>query len=271
MNKTLRIGMGCGLGGFFGIAIANVWFAPYSILGLLLGAVVGGLLSAFVYVLEDIIHYVPIAWRQVAGWRPKPVDWEMVGLKFRLFGVSIAATLSIIFVTAFFSFLTSDDIAVVKSKITLYEFLLVSLGVAGSSALILSIVIPGTILGRDKKEAIRDLLSQLEIVISLKWNVLCAPFTVMFYLIKWFLEGVRWLDQNKHLLLPFTIRLFILVGSEGIRCCFVDTAIAVAIGWMLNLTSPIGLLFGGLIGVGIGIFHHKVVESMPSHFKKTFG
>jgi len=248
MNKTLKIGMGCGLGAFFGVAIANVWFLPYSILGLMLGIVAGGLSSAFVYAFEDIVHFAPIALRQVMGWKPKPVDWELVNLRIRIVGAIIGFGLSMVIVW----FATGW----IPYSILVVNFIFLACGLVGC------------LFATCPKGMIVEMLEVLEIPLSLKWNIVCAPFSATYYTFKGIIWCLNWLYRNRKFIVLFLLKLFILVGSEGLRCCFVDTAIAVAIGWALNLVSPLGLLFGGLIGVGIGVFHYKIVQMMPIVFRK---
>lgn len=254
MNKTLKIGMGCGLGAFFGNVVANCLFPAYSILGLILGMVFGGFLATFVYALEDIAHFAPIVWRQVMGWKPKSVDWKIVNLRIRIIGASIGSCLSVLLVFCVLGLFTN----------THFKYIcLVGFSAGGLIGFFYCVFTPKSILP--------EFLRLLEIPLSLKWNVFCAPFSAIYYFLKGVLWCLKWLSDNSGVIKLFILKLFILAGSEGLRCCFIDTAIAVAIGWMLNLTSPAGLLFGGLIGVAIGTFHYKVVEGMPSAFKRQFG
>ena len=267
MKTTWKIGAGCGMGSIFGLLIANIWASSWGVWGMVVGAIAGGTLSAIVYAYEEIIHFAPIAWKQVSGWKIPEINWSYVW--HRIYFALKTGTAGL--VTLWFGVILSALIiwtGSLKEGFSPYwSFISTTSGFAVVGFCLFFIF---SITSTDKMFVSILEKDNIGVFFTFKWNVVTLPFTASFYILKGICIAVAWMWRNKTLsLLPlrFFWKLFVLVGLEGMECCFADTCVSVAIGWILQLRSPAELLVGGLIGVIIGVCHYEVVKSLPLAYK----
>lgn len=265
MERKVRIFLVCALGTMAGLAVA--WFVPEIVWWI--GAIIGGLVSGFLYALPEIKRYAlpaaKIAWRTlcyipkiyfgirhgIVAFRKASVlnKWRVIAV-----GILIGAWGSIFVYTG----LSEKVVANIGNGLAMLILLVGAFYLYFPSVLLM-------ISFNKTAEKIQKKRAQRAVLFASPIGPLVAASLLIMLIIKIVPVTIGIIADIGRFLWKFVKTLYIFIHSRELVLCTVDGALGVLISYILCvkvLILPLGptLLVGGLIGGLIGILNYEIVS-----------
>lgn len=255
-KSTLKIALSCLLGAVIGTFI-GLQLNKY--IGLYIGMITGGLTGYLLYELPQVIKALPVAWKYAT--KENPLFKRTFLLKAYQIAKGIVASFTICFI---FLFSGATACLVVSGLLDLafngqpmlavpsaWGVVLIVVAVV---SLVLAIAAPcesgvkKVVKGIMKDDFLRKRLR----IYFLFCNPITLPFTIVFFVMKYLLLGLRFLFS---VLPKFAKKLFLLIHSDVRTICGVDAALGAGIGYLSG-----SAIVGGIAGAILGILNYWVVS-----------
>lgn len=255
-SKARRIFVVCAIGTMVGLFVAVnlpslIWW---------LGALVGGLISGFLYALPDIVRYTPRAARST--WRTLTYLPEAVSLlhgrvrdlpsvtKWQIASVVIFGVYMVFWVWA------SLELLVGKPSISLLGAL---------HLLILEVVMLGSVFSPEVEDREKIRWARKVVILATPPGPLILVIWILIAVVKAVPEIVMVISECARFLGGFAKTLFLFIHSRELVLCFVDGCFGVAISYFIfvvigNMQLGPTLLAGGLTGGLVGVVNYEVVS-----------
>lgn len=234
-----KVFMACALGGGVGALVALQMWQPFWWVGMLVGGLVGYLAYGF----DEVCRAVSLAWRETIEWHSNPVDWSNWRKDFMsvfnfILNIAVGVCLSAIFIYAVWGTHSQSNNLLFIKFVGSFLFMggCIGLFVAAFSA------------SDSAWRAVGTCSPYPTSTNVFRFYFLIVPRAIVKGVWLAVTRGPGWIAKGVVVIARFLWQVFLLIHSEMLLLCGLDSAIGAAIGYWLG-NAGIGALAGGVFGL----------------------